>query len=408
MDEPIINSSGNVFVDLGFKPAEATQLLVAAELMYDQRQQTQIKGSLIMDRINLYDLNQAELTNWVTAELGQPKFRAGQIWDWLYKQYTPDFEAMSNLPKALRGQLADRATLGSATVADMQRSNDRQTKKLLFQLPDGQYIETVLMKYEKRRTLCISTQAGCAMGCVFCATGQMGFFRNLTAGEIVAQVLYFARELAQTGDHVTNIVMMGMGEPLHNYDHTLAAVDRLTDPDGFNLGARKITISTVGLVPAMRRYADEQRQTPLAVSLHAATDEERDKLIPVNRKWPIAEVLDACRYVVEKTGRRITFEWALINGENDTVEQAQALGKLVQGMLCHVNLIPLNPTAGYGGAPSSLERVDKFQEVLTAYGVSSTVRVRRGIDIQAGCGQLRDRVLLIRAGRPYVPQERTS
>jgi 23S rRNA (adenine2503-C2)-methyltransferase len=347
-----------------------------------------------MDRINLYDLNQTELTNWVTAELGQPKFRAGQIWDWLYKQYAPDFEAMSNLPKALRGQLADRATLGSATVADMQRSNDRQTKKLLFQLPDGQTIETVLMKYEKRRTLCISTQAGCAMGCVFCATGQMGFFRNLTVGEIVAQVLYFARELAQTGDHVTNIVMMGMGEPLHNYDHTLAAVDRLTDPDGFNLGARKITISTVGLVPAMRRYADEQRQTPLAVSLHAATDEERDKLIPVNRKWPIAEVLDACRYVVEKTGRRITFEWALINGENDTVEQAQALGKLVQGMLCHVNLIPLNPTAGYGGAPSSLERVDKFQEVLTAYGVSSTVRVRRGIDIQAGCGQLRDRAVL--------------
>ncbi len=352
-----------------------------------------------MKPINLYDLDQAALTQWMTAELGQPKFRAAQIWDWLYKQFALDFEAMGNLPKALRAQLAEKATLGLGTITDELHSSDGQTKKVLFQLPDGQYIETVLMKYEKRRTLCISTQAGCAMGCVFCATGQMGFFRHLSVGEIVGQVMYFAHELAQTGDHVTNIVMMGMGEPLHNYENTLTAVDRLTAPDAFNLGARKITISTVGLVPAMRRYADEQRQTPLAVSLHAATDEERDKLIPVNRRWPIAEVLDACRYVVEKTGRRITFEWALIAGQNDTVEQAQALGKLIQGMLCHVNLIPLNPTAGYGGAPSSHEQVDKFQEVLTAYGVSSTVRVRRGIDIQAGCGQLRDRAVQGKAAR---------
>jgi 23S rRNA (adenine2503-C2)-methyltransferase len=183
--------------------------------------------------------------------------------------------------------------------------------------------------------------------------------------------------------------MMGMGEPLHNYDHTLAAVDRLTDPEGFNLGARKITISTVGLVPAIRRYADERRQTPLAISLHAATDEERDKLIPINRKWPIGELLDACRYYVEKTGRRLTFEWALIQGENDTIEQARALGRLVQGMLCHVNLIPLNPTAGYLGGPSSRTRVAAFQEELEHWGISSSVRVRRGIDIQAGCGQLR-------------------
>jgi 23S rRNA (adenine2503-C2)-methyltransferase len=231
------------------------------------------------------------------------------------------------------------------------------------------------------------------MGCVFCATGQMGFARNLSVGEIVGQVMVYARRLAAEGDHVTNIVMMGMGEPLHNYANTLAAVDRLTDPQGFNLGARKITISTVGLVSAIRRYADEQRQTPLAVSLHAATDEERDRLIPVNRRWPIAELLDACRYYIEKTGRRMTFEWALIAYENDTEEQAHALGRLLQGMLCHVNLIPLNPTAGYGGTPSSPERVERFRQVLAQYGVSSTVRVRRGIDIQAGCGQLRDRVI---------------
>jgi 23S rRNA (adenine2503-C2)-methyltransferase len=342
------------------------------------------------DLTNLYNLSFDELTPFITR-LGQPKFRARQVWDWLYKRYAQDFDAMGNIPKALRSQLTEQATLQIGRIVDELYSSDGRTKKVLFQLPDGQLIETVLMTYDKRRTLCISTQAGCAMGCVFCATGQMGFFRHLTVAEIVGQVLYFAHELAQTGDHVTNIVVMGMGEPLHNYENTLTAVDRLTDPAAFGLGARKITLSTVGLVPAMLRYADEQRQTPLAVSLHAATDAERDKLIPVNKRWPIAEVLDACRVVVGKTGRRITFEWALISGENDSIEQAQALGKLVQGMLCHVNLIPLNPTAGYGGAPSSRERVDKFQEVLAGYGVSSTVRVRRGIDIQAGCGQLRDR-----------------
>ncbi len=341
---------------------------------------------------NLYDFTFDELTTFLT-DMGEPKFRARQVWEWLYRLYAGSVAEMTNLPITLREKLETAVTLLPFSLITAQHSGDGQTKKVLFQLPDGNYIETVLMKYEKRRTLCISTQAGCAMGCVFCATGQMGFFRNLTAGEIVAQVLYFARELAQTGDHVTNIVMMGMGEPLHNYEQTLTAVDRLTAPDAFNLGARKITISTVGLAPAIRRYADEQRQTPLAISLHAATDAERDRLIPVNRKWPIAELMDAIRYYIDKTHRRITFEWALINGENDTIEQAQKLGQLVQGMLCHVNLIPLNPTAGYGGAPSSLERVDKFQEVLAAYGVSSTVRVRRGIDIQAGCGQLRDRVV---------------
>ncbi len=338
--------------------------------------------------LNLYDLNLAELTEFV-AGLGEPTYRAKQIWQWLYQRYVPDFASMSNLPKSLREKLAANATLDIGPVIAEQRSSDGQTKKVLFQLADGQQIETVLMRYDKRRTLCISTQAGCAMGCVFCATGQMGFFRHLSAGEIVAQVMHFARELAAEGEHVTNVVFMGMGEPLHNYENTVTAVDRLTDPAGFNLGARKITISTVGLVPAIRRYADEKRQTPLAVSLHAATDAERDKLIPVNRKWPIADIIEACRYYVEKTGRRITFEWALIAHENDTTEQAQALGRLLQGMLCHVNLIPLNPTQKYDGRPSSRARVDAFQQELARYGVSSTVRVRRGIDIQAGCGQLK-------------------
>jgi 23S rRNA (adenine2503-C2)-methyltransferase len=220
----------------------------------------------------------------------------------------------------------------------------------------------------------------------------MGFQRNLSAGEIVQQVLFFARELAEDGERVTNVVMMGMGEPLHNYDQTLTALDILIDGKGLNLGARKITISTVGLVPAMRRFADEGRQTPLSVSLHAATDRERQRLIPVAKRWPLDEVMAACHYYVAKTGRRLTFEWALISGENDSQDQARLLGQLVRGLLCHVNLIPLNPTTGYGGQPPSRDRVSAFQAELDRHGVSSTVRVRRGIDIQAGCGQLRDRI----------------
>jgi 23S rRNA (adenine2503-C2)-methyltransferase len=375
---------------------------------------------LLMSKvINLYKLDMVALTD-LLVEMGERPFRARQIWEWIYRAFADDVQQMTNLPQRLRDELAARTTLSIGEIVATQYSRDGQTEKILIRLSNNQYtyapisqppnlmlsqspdlqspvsnlyIETVLMRYARRRTLCISTQAGCAMGCVFCATGQMGFARHLSVAEIVGQVMVYARRLAAEGDHVTNIVMMGMGEPLHNYTNTLGAIDRLTDPTGFNLGARKITISTVGLVPAIRRYADEQRQTPLAVSLHAATDEERDRLIPANRRWPIAELLDACRYYIEKTGRRMTFEWALIAYENDTEEQAHALGRLLQGMLCHVNLIPLNPTAGYGGVPSSPERVERFRQVLAQYGVSSTVRVRRGIDIQAGCGQLRDRVV---------------
>ncbi|MDX1664120.1 MAG: 23S rRNA (adenine(2503)-C(2))-methyltransferase RlmN [Candidatus Promineifilaceae bacterium] len=347
-------------------------------------------------KINLYDQSLEELERLV-VELGEPKFRARQLWTWLYKHYAASFEEMTSLPKAFREQLAERATLDVLAPVSELKSSDGQTMKALFQLPDGQLIETVRMDYENRHTLCISTQAGCAMGCVFCATGQMGFFRHLSDGEIVAQVIHFARQLAAEEGRVTNIVMMGMGEPLHNYDNTLEAVERLTDEEGLNLGARRITISTVGLVPAIRRFADEERQVGLAVSLHAATDEERDKLIPINRRWDVDELMAAIHYYIEKTGRRVTIEWALIEGENDTLEQARRLGQLLEGMLVHVNLIPLNPTEGYGGSPSNRVRVDAFQAELARYGVSSTVRVRRGIDIQAGCGQLRDRIMAERA-----------
>jgi 23S rRNA (adenine2503-C2)-methyltransferase len=341
---------------------------------------------------NLYNLTQEELIT-LLASWGQPKYRAQQVWEWLYKKYAQSYDDMSNLPQALRQRLATETELALPEPVFSQFSSDGFTKKVLFKLADGQYIETVLMRYDKRNTICMSSQAGCAMGCVFCATGQMGFFRHLTVAEIVGQYTFFGRELLAEGERISNVVLMGMGEPLHNYEMTLTAVDRLTDPSGIDLGARKITISTVGLIPAIRRYADEKRQTPLAVSLHAATDEERDKLIPINRKWPIADLMEACHYYIAQTGRRLTFEWALIRGQNDTVEQAEKLGQLVQGMLCHVNLIPLNPTNGYDGLPSDPTRVQAFTAKLAEYGVSSTVRVRRGIDIQAGCGQLRDRVV---------------
>lgn len=346
-----------------------------------------------MDRQqNIFDLDLRELSTYM-GQLGQPEYRADQIWRWLYRDYVSHFDQMTNLPKTLRRQLADDFTSDRGQVAALEQSADGTTSKALFRLADGNYIETVLMRYQKRRTVCISTQAGCAMGCVFCATGQMGFTRNLSVGEVVSQVLHFAEKLSHTDEKVTNVVFMGMGEPLHNYENSMRAVDRLTDPGGFNLGARKITISTVGLVPAMRRYAEEKRQTPLAVSLHAATDRERENLIPVARRWPLDTLMDACRYYIELTGRRLTFEWALIDGENDTIDQANQLGRLLAGMNCHVNLIPLNPTSGYGGKPSDRSRVEAFQRELARFGVGSTVRVRRGIDIQAGCGQLRERAV---------------
>jgi 23S rRNA (adenine2503-C2)-methyltransferase len=293
-------------------------------------------------------VTQDELAD-LLQQWGEPKFRAAQIWEWLYDKRASSFDQMTNLPKPLRERLAAEAKLGQLELVTEQSSKDGTIKRL-YRLVDGQLIEAVLMPYDdERRTACISTQAGCAMGCVFCATGQMGFGRHLTAAEIVEQVILFARELEAQGERLSNVVLMGMGEPFHNYDESVQAVRRLMSDLG--IGARHITISTVGLVPQIRRFADEGLQVRLAISLHAATDAERSALLPINKRWPLQEVLSACRYYVAETGRRITFEWALIHGENDTPQQAHALGKLLQGLLCHVNLIPLNPTKGYDGGP---------------------------------------------------------
>ncbi len=336
--------------------------------------------------INLYDLNLDELTEWVIG-LGEKKFRARQIWGWMYAKQVDNFEAMTNLPASLIARLNEKAVLGSLQAVAEQHSADG-TQKRLYQLPDGQLIESVLMSYEDRRkTACISSQAGCAMACVFCATGQMGFGRHLTAGEIFEQAMLFARELTARGQRLSNIVFMGMGEPFHNYDACLEALRCFTQQLG--IGARHITISTVGLVPQIRRFADEGLQVKLAVSLHKTDDAERSALLPVNRRWQIAELIEACRYYTLKTNRRISFEWAAIAGENDTADEAHRLGRLLSGLLCHVNIIPLNPTGGYAGLPANSADIDKFMNILKHYAVSSTVRVRRGIDIHAGCGQLK-------------------
>ncbi|GIK09591.1 MAG: putative dual-specificity RNA methyltransferase RlmN [Anaerolineaceae bacterium] len=335
----------------------------------------------------VYDLGLPALTE-LLAAWGEPSYRARQIWQGLYRNFYDSPDRFANLPAALRVKLAENLRFAALAPVSRLASSDKQTVKTLFQLHDRKVIEAVWMKYDRRNTLCISTQAGCAMGCVFCATGQMGFKRHLASGEIVAQVMHYARLLHEQNERVTNVVLMGMGEPFHNYDNTMAAIDRLNHADGFNFGARRFTISTVGLVPSIRRFADEARQINLAVSLHAADDGTRGAMMPVNRKYPIAEVIEACRYYVSKTGRRVTFEWALINGVNDTPETARGLAARLKGMLCHVNAIPLNPTTGYSGQPTDRERARAFKETLEQAGIPCTIRMRRGIDIAAGCGQL--------------------
>lgn len=364
----------------------------------------------------IYDLDLSTLTS-LLQTWGEPPYRAKQIWQGLYVHLYDSPSQFSNLPNSLRKKLAEEFAFAPFTVKIYFDSSDKSTRKTLFELADGNLIEAVLMRYgdpadspsplrpspggrggdgsegRKRRTLCISTQAGCAMGCVFCATGQMGFKRHLTSGEIVAQVMYYARMLKDVNETVTNIVFMGMGEPFHNYDNTMSAIDRLNDPIGFNFGARRMTISTVGLVPQIKRFADEKRQVNLAISLHAADDDERLAIMPVNKRYRIDEVIEACKYYVEKTHRRVTFEWALINGVNDTSEVAQKLAARLKGLLCHVNAIPLNPTKGYSGEATGRQRANRFKETLERAGISCTIRMRRGIDINAGCGQLAGSVL---------------
>jgi len=335
----------------------------------------------------IYDLDFDQLAIMIKS-WDEPGYRARQVWQGLYQNLWCEPEHFKNLPISLRQKLGESLDFTHFKSELVLVSSDGDTIKTLFRLPDQRAIEAVLMRYRQRRTLCISTQAGCAMGCVFCATGQMGFQRNLTSGEIVEQVMYYARQLQSLQEKVTNVVVMGMGEPFHNYDATLQAIDRLNHPDGFSLGARRFTISTVGLIPAIRRFTAESRQVNLAISLHSVDDEQRTALLPINKKYPISELIQACKEYVERTHRRITFEWALIRDVNDGVDQARKLASMLQGMLCHVNVIPLNPTRKYAGQATTRQRALAFQAELEHHGIPCSIRLRRGIDIQAGCGQL--------------------
>ncbi len=333
------------------------------------------------------DFSKQELIDRIT-EAGEPAYRAKQIWQMIYKQLIASPKDFSNLSKDLRQKLDDSYCFEPLRVVKDLKSSDEQTNKLLFELQDGKMIESVLMRYTERNTICISTQVGCPMNCAFCATGQMGFIRNLSAGEIVAQVLFFARMRKDEGQKLTNIVVMGMGEPFHNYDAVMKAIDIINDPDGMQFGERRITISTVGIIPRIEQFTSAHRQINLAVSLHAPSNTVRDKIIPANRKYPLDDLLDACKNYTDKTGRRITFEYALIHGLNDNYENAMALSRRLKGMLCHVNLIPLNSTKKFDGSGSNHDRVSSFKSVLDKNGIPCSVRLKRGIDIGAGCGQL--------------------
>ena len=318
---------------------------------------------------------------------GLPRYRVDQVWQGLYEQLAAP-EELTALPKALRSSVADALPLALEVVAE--RTSDRgETVKWLWRLPDGTEVETVLMHYADRSTACVSSQAGCAMGCGFCATGQAGFDRHLTPGEIVEQVVRAARRARDDGRRLSNVVFMGMGEPLANYDATWAAVERLHADVG--LSARHLTVSTVGIVPGIRRLATEALPVNLAVSLHAADDALRDELVPINRRYPLSTLMDACAGYLLAKGRRLSFEWALIDDVNDRSVDAQQLIERARSLPlpAHVNLIPLNPTPGYPVRGSSPRRVREFRDELRAGGVNATVRRTRGTEIDAACGQLR-------------------
>lgn len=321
---------------------------------------------------------------------GEPSYRVDQLREWLYEHPVMHSQDMTNLPTEVRESLAD--SLWPFEVEMEQSADEGTTRKWLFRAPDGAAIEAVLMGYPRRTTLCISSQAGCALGCTFCATGQFGFERHLDAGEIVAQVAYAKAYLRQIGmpgvpDRLTNIVFMGMGEPLANYERVRESLRRMIEVMG--ISARSITVSTVGIVPGIRRLATEPWPVYLAVSLHAADNELRTSLVPINKRYPIEDLEQAARYYFQEKGRRISIEWTMMSGVNDTDDQARKLSAIANRLRAHVNLIALNPTPLSDERPSSRLHIEEFADILEAHGVNVTIRDTRGRDIDAACGQLR-------------------
>jgi len=336
-----------------------------------------------MEKSDIKNLLIEELEE-VMKENGFPKFRASQIFKWIYKD-VQSFEDMKNLPKNMIEFLDNNFYIGRAVLIDKQKSKDG-TEKYLLGLHDNNAVECVLMKYKHGYSICISSQVGCRMQCSFCASTEGGLVRNLTSGEMIEEIMATERE---SGVKVSNIVIMGIGEPFDNYDEVMKFLRIINHKEGINIGMRHITISTSGLVPKIYSFADENLQCNLAVSLHSAIDEVRSRLMPINRKYNIYELMKACDYYVEKTNRRITFEYALINEVNDSKDDAKALVKLLKGKLCHINLIPVNPVTGKEHIRSEQDRIEDFKKILENSGLQVTLRRELGTDIQGACGQLR-------------------
>lgn len=349
---------------------------------------------------DIAELELAELEQ-ALESLGHPRFHGRQVFQWLHKRGVTDFGLMSDLPRDLRAQLAAQFTITTLQVERRERSSDGTTKFLL-RLGDGKLIESVYIPDTPAQTFCISTQVGCAMRCAFCLTGKMGIDRNLTAGEIAGQVRVLARELGML-DMRFNIVLMGMGEPLHNYEATMKALRILADEHGVGLPARRMTLSTVGVLPALERLATEPLMPNLAISLHSTTEDQRDMLVPINRKYGLKELLDACRRFPVKRRERITFEYVMLQDVNDTPEDARRLVRLLHGIRGKVNLLPLNEAAGIPFQRPSDDRVNRFARILSEHGVTVSVRKSRGRDIRAACGQL-----ITESGRAAAPGKRLA
>lgn len=351
---------------------------------------------------SLTDMDEAAMVD-LAASMDEPRFRGRQLFGWVHGRLETDFSRMTDLPRAFRDRLAGEYRIARAELEMEATSADGDTRKRLLRLPDGQNLETVLMhasasaRAEDRFTVCVSSQVGCALACSFCVTGQVGFSRQLSAGEIVEQVYHFERELQETPPReanpyrrsVTNVVFMGMGEPMANYRSVIGAIRLLTAPRGFGLGTRRITVSTAGIVPGIERLAGEGLQVGLAISLHAADDETRSRIMPVNRRYHVPELIQAADGYSERTGRRVSYEYAMIAGVNDEPAHARDLVELLSGRLCHVNLIPLNQSLDPALRPSTPDRIAAFEKVLEAGHIPVTVRHTKGQDILAACGQLR-------------------
>ena len=348
---------------------------------------TKEKSDTTVQKPSIYSLELHQLKEWA-VENGDKAFRGDQIYDWLYQKRVKGFEEMSNLSKALRDKLEEQFTFTTLKTLIQQTSSDG-TMKFLFELHDGYSIETVLMRHDYGNSICVTTQVGCRIGCTFCASTLGGLKRNLESGEIVAQVVKVQQALDEVGERVSSVVIMGIGEPFDNYDNMMSFLRNINNDKGLNIGARHITVSTSGIIPKIYQFAEEPMQINFAISLHAPNTELRSKLMPINRAYKLPELLKAVKYYTEKTGRRVSFEYGLFGGENDSVEHAEELATLIKDIKCHVNLIPVNyvPERNYVRTPR--EQIFEFEKTLKKRGINVTIRREQGHDIDAACGQLR-------------------